>query len=128
MSIYFACGFVLPYLPIVSSGLKLIFLVFTHLFTYSVSLPFNTYLSLVDCVPSAILGSGARTVHKSENALLPRSQTRAGEREQHTAQACFNWNFLKTLNLGKSPLSTGLLNMLNQTVTTADRRSGFNTP
>lgn len=32
------------------------------------------------------------------------------------ARTFFDWNFLKTLTLGKSPLSMGSLNMLNQTV------------
>lgn len=56
----------------------------------------------------------------------PGANILAGEREQHTMLAFFIWNFLKTLNLGKSPLSMGLLNMLNQTVTAAYWRSGFN--
>lgn len=52
----------------------ILFLIFTHLFIHSASLPFNKYLTFVHQVPGAILGFGSRTVNYTDNALLSRSQ------------------------------------------------------
>lgn len=68
------------------SSLKLIFLLLTPLFVYSVSLPFNKYLSCCRLWARCYSGLWARTVRRSDNALHPRSQhSSGGERTTYHA-------------------------------------------